>query len=70
MNIESQKMPLMRILSVGVTPSFFFLAKWYSITISAMPMPKAIAIHFKIVFTVGLRGWKRPVYRKTFRPPL
>ena len=56
-------MPVMRILSVGVKPSFFFFAKRYSMYMSATPMRMTIPIHLRIGFTDGSPGPKSAVYR-------
>src|SRR2546428_353876 len=59
----SPKMPRMRALSSGVKPSFFFVAKWYSITMRAIPTAKTIPIHLYAVFTAAPCDAKRAVYR-------
>src|SRR5689334_17463301 len=53
-NAVSHKRPRMRLLSVGVNPSFFFVATRYSITMSAMPAAMTIPTHLVTVLTAGL----------------
>src|SRR5690242_7167356 len=53
-NAVSHKRPRMRLLSVGVNPSFFLVATRYSITMSAIPAAMTIPTHLVTVLTAGL----------------